>query len=786
MTLLPPAWPGFGDALATIAGLGLTFLLHATVLLLAVWTLERLGWLKEPAWAEWAWRLALFGAFVSVAVEAMPRRAPGADASQRQGAIVDMRTADTADVPVSAVRAETPAVVGDSVPPVVVPPQAGTASGSTSTSISTRASAAPFALRAPDALLLALLALWSLGSAVSLVRVLHQSRGMFRLRARLVREGIEVSSALRDELHALAAAMHVRTPVMRLLPDLRSPLVLPNAILLPRWAEALDPRQRRAMLAHELAHLRRRDPLWRPLQRLACVPLFFHPLAWTAVRRLEALAETLCDRSAAERSGGGRPLAECLAECLARSAASTPTPRSAGWALAMAEHDAGIVSRVKDLLENPHMKMSSIPTRWRWTAAGVALLALIALPGVLVIARPGGLPGMLDTHNLSVTIRRDGSTHTVRSDLPERGERFRLRMDGDIAFTPREDDIARMADDATFSLLQTRGGTTRELVIDPAANGARRAYRVNGVARPFDAEAKAWLATAIPEIHRLTGIDADARIRRMLAAGGVPRVLAEIGLLRTDYGRGRYITALSRLATFDDAQMAAAIAAAAKIGSDYEQRHAMAALLGQARISPANQAALLAAAGGIDSDFERSEWLIAAAGKLPVDSAGAAAWQAALLASDNDFERRRALQALIERGQPRAAAVSLALRSMRGMGSDFERRSVLETAAKSTALQSDADYFAVVEAMDGDFERREALIALIRAGAPDVARSRGVIDSVRALDSDFERGEVLQALAKVMPNDPALIEAYRAATRAMASQHERGQAEQALDRFYRS
>jgi beta-lactamase regulating signal transducer with metallopeptidase domain len=779
MTLLPPTWPGSGDALAAIAGLGLTFLLHATVLLLAVWLLERLGWLKEPAWAEWAWRLALFGAFVSVAVEAVPRRALEAEASQRQDASAVMRTAATADAPTFVARADAPAVSGDAAPPVVRPPAAGTES------TSSRAFPAPLALRAPDALLLALLALWSLGSAVVLVRVLHQSRDVLRLRARLVREGIDASPALRDELHALADAMRARTPVLRLLPDLCSPLVMSNAILLPHWTEALDPRQRRAMLAHELAHLRRRDPLWRPLQRLACVPLFFHPLAWTAVRRLEALAETLCDRNAAERSGGGRPLAECLAECLARST-STQAPRSAGWALAMAEHDAGIVSRVRDLLENPQMKMSSIPARWRWTAAGVALLGLLALPGVLVIARPGGLPGMLDTHDLSVTIRRDGSTHTVRSDLPENGERFRLRMDGDIAFTTREDDIARMADDAAFSLLQTRGGTTRELKIDPAAGGARREYRVNGVVRPFDADAKAWLATAIPELHRLTGIDADARIRRMLADGGVPRVLAEIGLLRTDHVRGRYIGTLSRLATFDDAQLAAVIAAASKIGSDHEQRHALAALLGQARISPANQAALFAAAGGIDSDFERSEWLVAAAGKLPVDSAGTAAWQAALLASDSDFERRRALQALIERGQPRAAAVSLALRSMRGMGSDFEQRSVLQVAATSTALQSDADYFAVVDAMGSDFERREALIALVRAGVPDVARSRGVIDSVRALDSDFERGEVLDALAEVMPNDPALIEAYRAAARAMASQHERGQAEEALDRFHRS
>lgn len=785
MSLLPVAtplaWPGSPDTLATIAGFGLTFLVHATVLLLAVWAIERLGWLKEPAWAEWAWRVALFGAFVSVAVEAVPRAAPeNKPTAQRQEAAAALHAPEPREASPSAAR---PALAGPATAemphaPAAVPPASGVPRAP--------ASAMPFAVRLPDALIVALLLLWALGSVILTLRVLRQSRGVLHLRERLLRDGEAPGEAAHDALRTLAREMAVREPMMRILPGLAGPLVLPGAILLPPWAEGLDPRQQRAMLAHELAHLCRRDPLWRPLQRLACVPLFFHPLAWLAVRRLESLAETLCDRAAAERSGGGRPLAECLAECLARAASSTHAPRSAGWALAMAEHDAGIVSRVKDLLETPHMKMSSIPARWRWTAAGLALLALVALPGVLVIARPGALPVDFGNHDLSVTIRRDGDTYTVRADLPEAGERFRLRMDGEVDFTTSEDDIARMAPDASFTLLQRRDGVTRELDVVPAANGLKRTYRVNGKAQAFDADAKAWLATAIPEIYRLSGIDAEARIQRMIASGGVPRVLGEIGLLRNDHVRAAYIATLSRAVALGDADLAAVIASLAKIDSDYEKRQAMDGLLAQKRIAPANQAALLAAADGIDSDFERSEWLIEAAGKLPVDGANVAPWQTALVGLDSDFERRRTLQALIEHGQSRAAAVCLALSSSKGMGSDFELRSLLETAAKWHAVVADADYFAVVEAIDSDFERREALLALLKAGAPDAGRSRRVLDSVRGMGSDFEQGEVLKALAKVMPNDPALIEAYRAATRAMASQHERGEAEQALDRFYRS
>ena len=120
---------------------------------------------------------------------------------------------------------------------------------------------------------------------------------------------------------------------------------------------------------------------------------------------------------------------------------------------------------------------------------------------------------------------------------------------------------------------------------------------------------------------------------------------------------------------------------------------------------------------------------------------------------------------------------------MQGMDSDFEQRSVLEAAAKTGIALQDKDYLAAVETMASDFERREALVALIRSTTPDVARSENILRSVRGMSSDFERSDVLKALASAMPNDVALIENYRAVTRGM-SDVERAQAEKALDRFY--
>jgi beta-lactamase regulating signal transducer with metallopeptidase domain len=768
--------------LASAGGLLLAFVLHATVLLALVWAIERLGRLKHPGWAEFAWRLALFGAFVSVTIEALPTPAlrgdaPAADIAQPAALPRDAAPAvreAIATEPASSASASTSTSSTPALPASLPPP---TIASRDDTTI-----ALPFA---GDALLLVLL-LWLLGSAWLLLRMLHQARALFGLRRRALRRGRPASDALQRMTRTLAVEMGVAAPQLRLLDDAVGPLVLPGAVLLPPWAETLAPAQQRAMLAHELAHLRRRDPLWRPLQRLALAPLFFHPLAWHALRRLEALAETLCDRAAAERSGGGRALAECLAECLAHGARAPHAHRGAGWALAMAERGDGIVGRVRDLLETSHMNLSSIPRRWRWAAGALVLLLLIALPGVMVIARPGVFDNAFGHHDLAVRIRDDGKTWTMLSDLPVAGERFRVWVDEDVEFGADERDVVRMGADARFALLQTRAGITREIEIVPGADGKlQRRYLVDGKPRPFDADGRAWLASAIPEIYRLTGWNAGPRIKRLLAQGGVDRVLREVDLMRTDYARAEYLGQLLQQARLDAAGLSAVVARIVRIDSDYERRRAMSAALESDALDPAAQRALLDAAKGIESDFERAEWLIAAAEKLPVDGANAAGWQAALQRFGSDFERRRSLQALIEHGQPRAVAQTLALRAMRGMGSDFEARSVLETAARAGAPLSDADYLAAVDAIGSDFEKREALHALIRSGAPDIARSRGVLRSVRGIDSDFEAGEVLEALAEAMPADPALIEDYRAVTRGMASDFERAEAEKALDRFYR-
>jgi beta-lactamase regulating signal transducer with metallopeptidase domain len=74
--------------------------------------------------------------------------------------------------------------------------------------------------------------------------------------------------------------------------------VITPTILLPVTARGWSPEKRLAVLAHELAHIRRRDPLVSVVAHVNCCLFWFHPLAWWLERTLAATAEYASDEAA--------------------------------------------------------------------------------------------------------------------------------------------------------------------------------------------------------------------------------------------------------------------------------------------------------------------------------------------------------------------------------------------------------------------------------------------------------------------------------------------------------
>ncbi len=84
-------------------------------------------------------------------------------------------------------------------------------------------------------------------------------------------------------------------------------------IVLPQRAEiALTRDELRSLLAHELAHLVRRDTWWLVVGRLLCTAFAYQPLNFLAAQQWQRAAEFICDEWAVRRTGNRLALARCL------------------------------------------------------------------------------------------------------------------------------------------------------------------------------------------------------------------------------------------------------------------------------------------------------------------------------------------------------------------------------------------------------------------------------------------------------------------------------------------
>ncbi|HZI99675.1 MAG TPA: HEAT repeat domain-containing protein [Gemmatimonadaceae bacterium] len=146
---------------------------------------------------------------------------------------------------------------------------------------------------------------------------------------------------------------------------------LKPTIVLPSDCDTWSADRRRAVLLHELAHVKRRDLIGHTLGRVACAIYWFHPLVWTAAKQLRNESERACDDLALSCGARASDYAEHLLD-IVTSVRRDSTP---AVALAMARRKE-FEGRMLAILD-PELRHSR-PSR-RQSAALIGSLALIAI-----------------------------------------------------------------------------------------------------------------------------------------------------------------------------------------------------------------------------------------------------------------------------------------------------------------------------------------------------------------------------------------------------------------------
>jgi beta-lactamase regulating signal transducer with metallopeptidase domain len=733
--------------------------LKATPLLVGAWFVTALLRRSSAATRHFVWVLATGAALaLPAATTVAPRFEVALPAIAARRPVTSEPDRTTAGTAASAATAAAPAVTVESAAPGA--PAAETARFPVTAGFLTR--------------------IWALGAGF-IAMLLGLSLWRTARLARRVRPVAHVG-VLRD-VRDLAERLGVRRPV-RVLQDhdqsmpmtwgLRHPTVL-----VPAGFVAWPRSRRRAVLVHELAHVRRWDWVTQLGARLACALYWWNPLAWVAARRLREERERACDDLVLAHGTVPSAYAGDLLE-IARAFRAGPSIALAGVAMARRSELAG---RLLAVLDAARSRRSLAPGRaWSATAAAAVLLlpaaglatgarphasAFAPVPAVPTFAppvtgspidaaaapdEPTAAPAQSSAATLcDWTVRggRSSSSTNINDDrmtiqVGRDDCTITVRAEGEPVFSDDDRDLRQISRNGYFEIEERSGRSRRRVELADDRGGLERRWFVDGREQPYGDEARAWLGDVLLVLVRRAGINAEARAVRILTTQGEDALIAEIAQLQSDHVAGLYYRVLFERGELGSAQVARLLADAAE---------------------------------RVDSDHELGRILATIAARGPMDADVQQAYVRATRSLDSDHEHSEALLALIAAGTLDAGAMDAILASVGHIGSDFNRARVLLMVGEQypTARPLPAAYLDAVGGMESDHERGRVLTQLLerdRLSAADRARVLGV---VARIESDHTRSQILIAVAAQGPLDDVTRDAFFSAVSGMGSDHDRQQ-----------
>ena len=187
-------------------------------------------------------------------------------------------------------------------------------------------------------------------------------------------------------------------------------------VLLPVDWRAWPEDKLRAVLAHENAHIARRDSVVALLGRVNCAIFWFHPLAWWLERTIAVTAEHACDERAAREIGQPRRYAAVL---LDMAGAVRRRGHRVSWQTLGVDGSDVLGTRIDRLLKGDALaRMSSAPR----AAVAVACSATLAF-------------AIACRHQIAAApLRADPGVDKQIAETKAREERFRAA----VAMTPEQ------------------------------------------------------------------------------------------------------------------------------------------------------------------------------------------------------------------------------------------------------------------------------------------------------------------------------------------------------------
>ncbi len=829
----------------------LKFMIASTVLLGAVWTMEKIGLINSPDMAELAWKAAIVGSFLSIVPVANFMSSTFVVENASTASFIDRLNGER---PLSELASPARIVTGEEIErnkgdegvPAAPIPSVSPITSNTNIDVPTIAVPDTAELRAKervslteaiqersrvnnaadnarsplieypegDSEIITKPTLWQSAATLRMsdLAVLGWvALAMLAIAALLVsyraavrnlgsRRRVQAEDHANKILRSICEQADIRhVPYLSRSSDLKSPVCLPRKeICLPDWAfDDMPEAEFKSLLAHELGHMVRRDPIMLMALQVLSRTFFFQPLFILARKRLTDIAELAADEWAANQAADSKAVANALFIC----ATKIHETRQIQWGLAMAGNKSILKRRVERL-----MSAQSDPFKTTSTVAKSALaIGVIGLGLGMPSVEFAGAHPPEHSHEIEgyVNYEFNGSDYAYVEGLDESisvmvsgaleaaaGAMSGLNHD-DFAFhgfddddsgninwheddysvsinwegsfkISENDDTIIANDDYGFMRIKTNEDGEKRLIKFEGDEGqTKQSYYKSGKKQELDADGKKWLKRTIGKLIE-TGFGAKEGVERILDKKAVQGVLAEVKRFDSDMAKRFYISHLVEKAELKDKDIARVVDVVGTMDSDFEMRLTLSHLLEEEKVSDKALPNVLKIVKKMDSDFEKRLLVTHYVSELKLTDKSADMVVAIAETMDSDFEIRLMLTAALsgEKVSDKNIGKIFDL-AVDKIDSDFEMRLLMSSFADQMGNSDKvvAKVLTAVEKMDSNFEQRLLLGTLIHKAKLSEKNWLKAIEVADSIDSDHEKSLALMQMRGAIPEKNKKIKA---------------------------
>lgn len=523
--------------------------------------------------------------------------------------------------------------------------------------------------------------------------------------------------------------------------SISSPIVLgQNEIVLPiDFSKQYQSKQIEAALAHEIAHLKRKDSLWQRFFLMFNSLFFFQPLNKLLVQRLYQIAEQQSDQLASQWIGNSRALAEALAITAHNHFNSSQNQ----WVPAMKSNESQLLVRVEALLRKTPNSSSLLSVIF---GTIISLLVLTVMPGLSISQAQAKSSKSDDSSQLNIS---NGKVRHMNMSHSQDGLKIKIKanLQGDIKFNDADTAIVEFPQASSLDItFEKDGDDDRQLLIERKEGGeVVYKYYVDGDKRDYDQSGKQWFASVLPQIFRMTGLDAKGRVARIQKKGGNSAVLDEVELIKSDFVQRVYMSELFRLSKLSATDAYRSLELSKNIQSDFEMAGVLKAFVKTQKSSDKNWKKLFEVSQDIQSDFELASFLKTTVSHLSSGGDAQGYFFEAAKSIQSDFEMRSLFSHFLTEKDVSETFMVKMLSAAKNISSDFELASLLMQANPKTKMNDEIfnAYLDTSKDISSDFEMSRTFISLLDNKMKKAQLIELIDTASDHISSDFELARFL-------------------------------------------